>query len=90
MKGFIKKKTIADHIYRDKIVFGSFAWFCYENIKLEELVNKIEGPIDGKECLEWNLSPKQWRREIKLALLAKIELLKEYAGVLKKYDNLSS
>lgn len=54
-----------------------FAEACIDGNSIEELIESLEQRrSDSDDCLEWGITPTEWRRQIGIALRYKIEYLK--------------
>lgn len=48
----------------------SFAAWCYDHLTLNELRSAFEGDADPEDCRQWGLSPREWRIQIEMAIIA--------------------
>ncbi|MEJ2640028.1 MAG: hypothetical protein P8010_10670 [Desulfosarcinaceae bacterium] len=47
----------------------SFAAWCYDHLSLSELRSAFEGDADREDCRRWNLSAREWRIQIEMAII---------------------
>lgn len=50
---------------------GGFAEACYDQNKVDELVEALTGPADSSDMETWSIDAAEWRSAIEQALLAK-------------------
>lgn len=50
-----------------------FAALCYRYRSIQEMQKDLQGPADIQDCEAWSLTAQEWRRQIKLALKARME-----------------
>lgn len=48
----------------------SYAAWCYDHRSLRELRSAFEGDADPEACRRWHLSPREWRTQIEMAMVA--------------------
>jgi hypothetical protein len=48
----------------------SFAAWCIDHLSLRELRSAFEGDADPEVCRQWRLSPREWRIQIEMAIIA--------------------
>jgi hypothetical protein len=48
----------------------SYAAWCYDHRSLRELRSAFEGDADPEACRRWRLSPREWRSQIEMAIIA--------------------
>ena len=48
----------------------SYAAWCYDNLSLRALRTAFQGDADPEACQRWSLSPREWRRQIEMAIIA--------------------
>jgi hypothetical protein len=49
---------------------ASYAAWCYDHLSLRELRSAFEGDADPEVCRLWRLSPREWRIQIEMAIIA--------------------
>ena len=49
----------------------SYAAWCYDHLSLRELRSAFEGDADPDACRQWSLSPREWRIQIEMAIIAR-------------------
>ena len=50
-----------------------FAALCYRYRSIEELQRDLKGLADAEDCEAWDLTAKEWREQVKLALKTKMK-----------------
>lgn len=48
----------------------SFASWCYDHLSLRQLRSAFQRDPDPEECDKWRLTPREWRRQVEMALIA--------------------
>lgn len=48
----------------------SYAAWCYDHYSLRELRSTFEGDADSAACRQWRLTPREWRTQIEMAIIA--------------------
>lgn len=55
------------------IAENTFAAACYDQNSARELEAALRNGPDASDMREWNLTPEEWVKQIKLALRAKLD-----------------
>ncbi|MDJ0783611.1 MAG: hypothetical protein QNJ22_16670 [Desulfosarcinaceae bacterium] len=70
-------EALSDAIRRDPqaspaafLADDSFAAWCYDHCSLRALRSAFEGDADPAACRRWSLSPREWRTQIEMAIIA--------------------
>ena len=66
----VKNNTIGN---AQKIKEGSFAEGCYDQNSISELRSALGEQPDKGDMKEWGLTESEWRKQIQIALEAKLE-----------------
>ena len=48
----------------------TYAAWCYDHLSLRQLRSAFEGDADPEACRQWSLSPREWRSQIEMAIIA--------------------